>query len=76
MTVRQPTRRLDLGQVSGRLYDALDWMSRHTVLGCNAEDVAKFLLTREMQRRQMDGEFERDAEWSRWLDGETAWAKY
>jgi hypothetical protein len=63
--LRQPTKRLDLGHVSGKLYDALDWMSRHTVLGCDAADVAKFLLTNEMEKRRLSGEFERDAAWSR-----------
>jgi len=72
MLKRQPTKRLDLGPVSEKLYDALDWMARHTVLGCTAEDVARFLITREIDNRLRAGEFEKDAAWSRWLDGERA----
>ena len=65
-------KRLNLGQVSGNLYDVLAWLSRHDVFGCSAEDVALFLLTREVEHMMQTGYLEKVAAFSKWLDAEMA----
>ena len=67
-----PVKRLDLGPVSGRLYDALAWLAHNDILGCNAEDVAKFLLTKEIENMARTGYFEKAKAFKEWLDREMA----
>jgi hypothetical protein len=67
-----PVIHLDLGEVSGFLYKTLEWLANHGMLGCNPEEVALFILTKDLDDRLRSGQFEKDDKFARWLDREMA----
>lgn len=60
---KPPTKTLRM-RVSGRLYDYLSHLSRSTLLGASENDVAAYILTRELEKMRQSNYQERELNFS------------